>query len=78
MTSASSVVISDTTSSNNADLAINYVAKKLEDTIIEVDLPIALVELLGFIGFIAHIDSEFKLISRRTLTCIALPNLDVD
>ncbi|CAF1098602.1 unnamed protein product [Rotaria sordida] len=46
-----------------------------EDLIVELGLPISLVERQDFIIFMTHVDPRFKMISRRTLTRTTLPNI---
>ncbi|CAF4150658.1 unnamed protein product [Rotaria sordida] len=46
-----------------------------EDIIIELGLPISIVERSGFIKFMFNVDPRFKMISRRTLNRTTLPNL---
>ncbi|CAF1279810.1 unnamed protein product [Adineta ricciae] len=47
----------------------------VEDLIIELGLPLSLVEREGFNNFMLHVDSKFSTISRRTLSRSILPNL---
>jgi hypothetical protein len=47
----------------------------IENLIIELGLPLSLVERSGFINFMSHVDPRFSTISRRTLTRTILPNL---
>lgn len=47
----------------------------IEDLIIELGLPLSLIERPSFIKFMAHVDSRFTMISRRTLTRTTIPNL---
>ncbi len=47
----------------------------VEHLIIQLGLPLSLIERSSFIKFMNHVDSRFTMISRRTLTCTILPNL---
>jgi hypothetical protein len=47
----------------------------VEDLIIELGLPLSLIERSSFIKFMNHVDPRFTMISRRTLTRTILPNL---
>jgi hypothetical protein len=47
----------------------------IEDLIIELGLPLSLIERPAFIKFMRHVDSRFTMISRRTLSRTTLPNL---
>lgn len=69
---------SDTASpslSSNHPRQIELEKSIIEDLIIELGLPLSLVERQGFINFMNHVDSRFKMISRRTLTRNTLPNI---
>lgn len=47
----------------------------VESLIIELGLPLSLIERPGFVDFMFHVDPRFSMISRRTLTRTILPNL---
>lgn len=47
----------------------------VEDLIIELGLPLSLIERPGFIKFMTYVDPRFSVISRRTLTRTILPDL---
>ncbi|CAF4794062.1 unnamed protein product [Rotaria sp. Silwood2] len=47
----------------------------VENLIIELGLPLSLIERPAFINFMSHVDPRFSTISRRTLTRTILPNL---
>ncbi len=47
----------------------------IEDLIIELGLPLSLIERPGFIKFMTHGDPRFTMVSRRTLTRTTIPIL---
>ena len=47
----------------------------IEDLIIELGLPLSLVERPSFIKFLVHVEPRFSMISRRSLTRTTIPNL---
>jgi hypothetical protein len=47
----------------------------VEDLVIELGLPLSLIERAGFLKFMARVEPKFTVISRRSLTRSALPSL---
>lgn len=61
--------------SSNHPRQIELQKSVVEDLIVELGLPLSLVEREGFINFMNRVDPQFKMVSRRSITRTALPSL---
>ena len=61
--------------SSNHPRQIELQKSIIEDLIVELGLPLSLVERQGFLNFMNRVDPQFKMISRRSIARTAIPSL---